>query len=220
MKKLDWGGFCLDLLSIVLGIFITFGIQAWIDKSHEKKEVKAALLLVKDELVNNIGNLRDAVDIIETEKAAAEYLSANAGHLSRCDADTVAAMNHILGTEYFFTVTDDALELLKSSSLFQKINDKNLSLSIIKAYDYLDTNAKEFNTHEQYKINLFLDANTDRMKKAILTNSRPAYLNSFYSTPEAGFLLLSVIEMSDESFLNDGIAEIEASIKDIESLIK
>ncbi|MDO5442244.1 MAG: hypothetical protein Q4G10_01095 [Bacteroidia bacterium] len=220
MSRIDWGSFSTDILSVVLGIFITFGIQGLIDRRHEKKEVMAALELVKEELINNNINLCDAIGIISSEKSAAESISKNISSLQKCDADSVIAWNAILGNEYFFTITDDALELLKSSSLFQKINDKSLALSIIKAYDYLEADAKGFNTHEQYKVSLYLDANTSKVRKASLSSSGPAYLKTFYSTPEADYFLRSVIEMSDGSFLGAGISDIEATIADIDSRMK
>lgn len=219
MKKIDWSSFATDILSVVLGIFITFGIQGLIDRRHEKKDVMAALELVKEELINNNDNLKEVIGIIESEQSAAQSIMANARNLHKCDADSVAVWSGVLGTEYFFTVTDDALELLKSSSLFQKINDKNLALGIIKAYDFLESDAQAFNTHEQYKRSLFMEANTDKMKRAAMTSSGAAFLNAFYSTQEADYFLRSVIEMANAAFVSNGKPEIEATIADIEARV-
>lgn len=220
MQKFEWGSFSTDILSVVLGIFITFGIQGLIDRRHDKKEVLAALELVKEELINNNNNLHEVMDIISSEKSAALSMSKNVGNLQKCDADSVIAWNTVLSSEYFITITDDALELLKSSSLFQKINDKSLALGIIKSYDYLESDSKAFNTHEQYKISLYMDANTSKIKKASLSSSGTPFLKAFYSTPEADYFLKSVVEMSDVSFLGEGISEIEATIAMIDKRMK
>lgn len=217
MKKFDWGSFFVNITSVVLGIFITFGIQGLIDRSQEKKDVAAALELVKEELVNNNDNLKDVIKLVNLEKASAISMLGNIGTLKKCDLDSVATWNTALGTEYFFTVTDDALELLKSSSLFQKINDKSLALGIIKAYDYLEANSKAFNTHEQYKISLFMDANTDKAKKASGTTEGLDFLKLYYSSPEGTYFLKSVIDMSNDAFLLEGLQEIENTIADIEA---
>lgn len=217
MKKFDWGSFFVNITSVVLGIFITFGIQGLIDRSQEKKDVAAALELVKEELVNNNDNLKDVIKLVNLEKASAISMLGNIGTLKKCDLDSVATWNTALGTEYFFTVTDDALELLKSSSLFQKINDKSLALGIIKAYDYLEANSKAFNTHEQYKISLFMDANTDKAKKASGTTEGLDFLKLYYSSPEGMYFLKSVVEMSSDAFLLEGLQEIEDTIADIEA---
>lgn len=215
MKHFDWSSFFSNILAVVLGIFITFTIQGWIDRSHEKKDVAAALELVKEELINNNNNLRDVIGLINAEKNAATAMFDNLGNLQKCDYDSVATWNTVLGSEYFFTVTDDALELLKSSSLFQKINDKNLALSIIKAYDYLEANSKAFNTHEQYKISLFMEANTDKAKKLAATTTGLPFLKSYYSSPEGTYFLKSVVDMSGDAFLRVGLDEIDATIANI-----
>lgn len=217
MKPIDWSSFLSNILSVVLGIFITFGIQGWIDRSHEKKDVEAALELVKEELVNNSNDLRDVINLIGAEKDAAVSMLSNLDQLKKCEYDSVATWNTVLGSEYFFTVTDDALELLKSSSLFQKINDKNLALGIIKAYDYLEANSKAFNTHEQYKVSLFMEAHTDKAKKLAATTSGLDFLKLYYSSPEGTYFLKSVVDMSGDAFLRVGLEEIDATIADIEA---
>lgn len=212
MKNFDWGAFFGDILSVMLGIFITFGIQGMIDRRAERKDVKSALALVREELVVNKGSLEEVINLISSEKDAAVYIRNNAGQLSKCNQDTLNLKNAFLTSEYFFTVTDDALELLKTSSLFQKMNDNELALSIIKAYDYLDVNSQAFNKHEKYKTSVLEEANNSRAKKAALTNSGLDFFNIFYSSPEADYFLKSVIEMSDISFLLEGMEEVDATI--------
>lgn len=192
MKNFDWSSFLSNILSVVLGIFITFWIQGMIDRKAERADVRSALELVKEELLENKGSLEDAIGIIAMEREAAESLRGSEGL-----TDTMNTRNTVLYSEYFFTVTDDALELLKSSSLFQKMNDNALALSIIKAYDYLNVNSQAFNTHEKYKTDLFKD--------------RPK---------DSDFILKSVIEMSDDAFLRAGIPEIDGTIDCIDRRLK
>lgn len=220
MIKFDWNSFFTNILAVVLGIFITFWIQGIIDRKHEKKEVLSALELVKEELINNTDNLKDVINIINSEKSAAQSLQGYIGNIDQCSVDSLVVWNAYLGNEYFFTVTNDALELLKSSSLFQKINDKGLALGIIKAYDYLEADSKAFNTHEEYKISIFMDANTDKMKNASLVSDGPDFLRAFYSTPEAQYCLKSIIELSEDSFLSSSVPEIEATIASLTSRMK
>ena len=113
-------------------------------------------------------------------------------------------------------ITDDALELLKSSSLFQKINDKNLALGIIKAYDYLNADSQAFNTHEKYKTALYGEVNTDKAKKAAMIYAGPDFLKLFYSSKEGDYFIKSVIDMSKSAFMESGLPEIESTIAAIE----
>lgn len=217
MKNLDWGSFITNIMAVVLGIFITFGIQGLIDRKAEKKDVVSALELVREELINNRSSLQEAVGIVASENSAAEFFSANAGNFSRFDADTLIAINAGLCTEYFFTVTDDALQLLKTSSLFQKLNDNNLALSIIKAYDFLNANSQAFNTHEKNKTALIEEANTDKAKRASVLKGGVESLKVFYSSPEAGYSLKSIIEMTANPFMEIGVEEIDATIAELDA---
>lgn len=220
MSKIDWASFVSNIIAVILGIFITFGIQGLIDRRSEKKDVASALELVKDELISNVNSLQDVIGIIVEERLSAELIRANLSDLSKVDQDSLLNSNAVICTEYFFTVTDDALELLKTSSLFQKINDRNLALGIIRAYDFLNANSQAFNMHEKLKISLCEEANTEEVKKASLNSSGMDYLKSFYGSDKAGYLLKSVVDMSDESFLKSGLSEIEATINAIGSRVK
>lgn len=216
MKSFDWASFVSNIIAVVLGIFITFGIQGLIDRHGEKKDVLSALELVKEELINNKESLQEVINLIAMEKEAAEFIRDNKKDFSKCDKDSLESMNYILGSEYFFTVTDDALELLKSSSLFQKINDKSLALGIIKAYDYLNADSQAFNTHEKYKTALYGEVNTDKAKKAAMIYAGPDFLKLFYSSKEGDYFIKSVIDMSQSTFMESGLPEIESTIAAIE----
>lgn len=220
MRRFDWSSFFPNILSVVLGIFITFGIQGMIDRRHEKKEVSSALELVLEELNSNKNDLQEVIGLVGMELDAANFMLDNAGGFDSCAADSLSYWNSVLGTGYFFTVTDDALELLKSSSLFQKINDKNLALSIIKAYDYFNADSKAFDTHEQYKVSLFMAANTEKAKNESLSFSGKELLERFYSSPEAKYFLKSVVEMSGTPFLGMGLSDIDDAMSRIQARIK
>lgn len=220
MKKFDFGSFISNIIAVVLGIFITFGIQGLIDRRVERKEVLSALELVREELESNKDNLEQVIGLLAAEKEAAEFLCENAGNLREFDEDTVKARHVVLFSEMFFTVTDDALELLNSSSLFQKINDNALALGIIRAYDYLDANARAFNLHEKYKMAQGEKTNTVKARKAAIHDNGLDFYVQFYSSEEAVYFLKSVIGMADDSFLKTGLSEIDATIADIEARLK
>ena len=220
MKKFDWSSFLSNILAVVLGIFITFWIQGLIDRRNENKDVMSALELVKDELTNNRNSLQDILNIMASEKEAAKFIQENLGNLAKCDTNALNSSHLVLGSEYYCTVTDDALELLKASSLFQKMNDKNLALSISKAYDYLEANSQAFNTHEKYKTSFFNEAITDKAKKSSLNTNGIDFLKKFYTTPEGNYFLKSVVEISNDSFIKSVLPEIDATIADIESRLK
>ena len=69
--------FLSNILSVILGIFITFTIQGMIDRSKEKKETRSSLELVRSELVTNMDDISIMADYLNQEKASAEYILSN-----------------------------------------------------------------------------------------------------------------------------------------------
>ena len=144
-------GFIRDLiinfLAIFLGIIITFAVQARIDRSLDKKEIRSALELVKDELSANREDIETMSDYIREERRSAEYLLAHKNDLAKCPADSVNYHSGVLFADASISVCSDALEMFRSSSLFQKIGDSRLSMKIVRAYDSCLSAAANHNSH-------------------------------------------------------------------------
>ena len=149
--KQSTAGFIRDLvinfLAIFLGIIITFAVQARIDRSLDKKDIRAALELVRNELAANVEDIETMSGFIREERRSAEYLLAHKDDLSRCPADSVNYHGGVLFADASISVSDDALEMLKSSSLFQKIGDSRLSMKIVRAYDSCNSTAATLTGH-------------------------------------------------------------------------
>lgn len=131
--------FLTKLLSVVLGIAITFTVQGIMDRKHTKKDVRAALELVRTELGTNIDDIGVMTDYLKKERAAAQYFVDHRKTLAKCPADSISYHSSFLFADATISMSSDALELLKNSSLFQKIGDRPLSMKIIRAYDTCQT---------------------------------------------------------------------------------
>ncbi len=139
--------FFLNVLSVILGIVITFTIQGMIDRAGDKKEVRSALELVRSELSTNLGDISIMTDYLAQERQSADYFRLHEKDLSRCPADSVQYHSGILFAEASITASNDALELLKMSSLFQKVGNNALSMRIIRAYDCCASIVTNLNRH-------------------------------------------------------------------------
>ena len=136
-----------NVIAIVLGVVITFMIQGRIDRASELKEVRSALELVRTELVTNREDIRTMEEYLEQERRAAIYYLDNFANLRKCPTDSLMYHGGILHAHVSITLSHDALELLKMSSLFQKIGDNPLSMKIIRAYDSCTYIAADLNRH-------------------------------------------------------------------------
>lgn len=154
--------FLLKMLSVILGIAITFTVQGMINRAQDKRNVRSALELVRTELNTNREDIIVMGEFLDQEKKAATYYLENMENLKKCPADTLAEYGGILLADVFITLPHNALELLKTSSLFQKIGDNDLSMKVIRAYDSCDNTAANVTRHiaardAQYKGRLDAD---------------------------------------------------------------
>ena len=124
-----WKSFFSELVAVILGIVITFAGQGMIDRAHDRKEVRSALQLVRTELISNRQDIVDLREILEQVQESAQYLADNPAQLKnidRLDSTTLSTVTYHQGmvlAEVSVTLPHDALELLKTSSIFQKIGD-------------------------------------------------------------------------------------------------
>ena len=123
------------LLPVVTGIAITFTVQGIVNRSHDRKSVKSAMELVRTELKSNLDDIDHLTDFMKQEVISAQYLSDHQHDLASCPADSVKYHKGQVNAYVSLALSQNALELLKMSSLFPKVGDNDLSMEIIRAYD-------------------------------------------------------------------------------------
>ena len=133
-KNRDWFGYLVNFVAVCLGIAITFAGQGIINRNAERNEVKRSLILVKNELQDNISYIEYSDSVLTLFAEASRFLIEYEDCYDQAPVDSMAAYCNVPLTVYEISHADDALELLKTSSLFTKIKDQNLSLEIIHTY--------------------------------------------------------------------------------------
>jgi hypothetical protein len=139
--------FLSNILAVILGIFITFTIQGMIDRSRDRKNARSSLELVRSELVRNIDDVSIIKEYLDMEKESAAYLIANKDSLDKCPDDSISYHSGIIFADVSMSLSMDALELLKMSSVFQKLGKNDLSMKIIRAYDCCGAIVSNVNRH-------------------------------------------------------------------------
>lgn len=138
IKSWRMGDYIRQTSIVVIGVLITFGGSGLITRCSEQKDIKATMLLIKDELANN----RESFDKIVVRFSEDEHLSALlVKHNMNCRAipeDSLKQFRFSIGQIGGFYYTRNALDILKNSMLMQKISDKELLLSLIDAYEALE----------------------------------------------------------------------------------
>ncbi len=145
--------FFSELIAVVLGIVITFAGQGMIDRAHDRKEVRSALQLVRTELISNRDDISELRTVLEQVQQSARYLADNSALLQNVhaldssDLSTLTYHQSMVFADISLSLPHDALELLKTSSIFQKIGDNALSMKIIRAYDCCQVMVESIDRH-------------------------------------------------------------------------
>lgn len=207
--------FLLDVSSVILGIAITFSVQGIIDRTQEKQDIRAALDLVRSELKTNIADVSDMADYLYSERTAAQYLLEHRKNLKACPDSLVKEYSGIIFANASITLCDDALELLKMSSLFQKIGDNDLSLKIVRAYDTSSIIASSINHHIQERNDLFAGAVNEKSFQR-MTSGGSIDIWRYIKTPYGEYTIRWLTSQGDISTITD-VSDLQTAIDAIDT---
>ena len=176
--------FILNVISVILGIAITFVIQGMINRAGDRKEVRSALELVRSELKTNIEDIGIMTDHLTQERQSAGYLLQNLPKIDKCPEDSVNHHCGIVFADASITLSHDALELLKMSSLFQKIGDNRLAMKIIRAYDTCGSAVSNRNRHISQRNERFEEAGIPDLKAFLKSKAGSLYFRWLVNRPD------------------------------------
>lgn len=159
--------FLFQVLSVVIGIIITFSLNTRVNRLAELKNVRSALELVRAELLTNKNDIDTIAVYLEQERYAAQYFLDHRYSIWKCPIDSVYYHSGIIFADVSITLCHDALELLKISSIFQKIDDNLLSMKIIRAYDACESIATNVNRHIAIRDERFENSVNDKTVRRV-----------------------------------------------------
>ena len=207
--------FLSNLFSVFLGIFITFTIQGIIDRAHDRKNARSSLELVRAELVKNIEDVSLIKDYLYDEKRSAQYFIDHKDSLRDCPKDSLDYHTGVIFADVIMSLSHDALELLKMSSVFQKIGDNDLSMKIIRAYDTCGAIVDNVNQH--------IAARDARFEKSIDRETAGKYalegwidVEKFIKTDYGSYAMKWITFQPDPEFYTD-VTDLEEAISAIDS---
>ena len=202
LRRQDWGGFILNFLSVVLGIVLTFWGDALIKEHNEKEDVRKTMQLVYDELYDDVQELKSVDKNLQLECDAATYLRQFYGRFTERERDSMIRYCNAPLSAVTFEVSDDALELLKTSALLPKIENKELALKVIGAYHTLSSVENGINFYIEKKKQMLDDARQEQM--------RAVFAKPHYSAAEMWEAITSTEE--GRHFLNEIIVQRKMSL--------
>jgi len=209
--------FLISLISIVLGVVVTFAGQGQIDRLADRREVRSALELVRTELESHISDINEMSEYLVQEKQSADYFLDNRYSLSKCPADSISLHAGNLFADASISLSQDALELLKNSSLFQKIGDNNLSMKIIRAYDTSASIASTMNRRISDRNDRFEEAVNSQTVDRITTDGR-IDIRKYIRTPYGLYTIQWLSRQPDPEAFND-VSDVRDALETIDKYL-
>ena len=168
------GKYLREVSVVVLGVAITLSLTVWINNKSEKRDVILYLNAIKIELQENIKEIEDNMDFFQEQVRYADYL--------KWHGKTLDTANNYKYRWYVSTPSMNtyAFEMFKFSGFMRLMDNKELLLSIWKAYNYMSSLENLLQEGFKWKI--------DEIKQEMYSRSQgeqfktmPMY--NFYTTP-------------------------------------
>ena len=136
----DWqvGDYIRQTSIVVIGVLITFAGSELVTQNSERKDIQATMSLIRDELKSNRENYKSVVsEFREDERLSSLLVEHDLKHRT-IPEDSLIRFRFLMGHIRSFYYSQNALDILKSSMLMQKISDKELLLQLTGIYEVLD----------------------------------------------------------------------------------
>lgn len=147
-----FGDFFRNFIAVVLGIVITFAGSDLIEERKIRNEVKDALSLVKDEILLNRETIEELMEQELFEQRGACYLLQYKDSIDKASPDSIEKYGYSPFQSFNPIYIDDAMEMLKSSSLISAIENKKLATRIIQTYNTIKTAYGSFGAFMDIKL--------------------------------------------------------------------
>ena len=213
LKDLDWGGFVMNFLAVVLGIGITFGGEEIISSIHQKNEARENLKLLAEELHENMKNIHIADSVMKMDSRVGDFMERYEGKYQSAPKDSMQVYTSALFMMHEISPVTDVFELLKSANVFIEIDDKDLSVDIMRAYDSLKDLLTLFNYYNKDKQKYVEGCNDEDVQKLVATGKNdPASIMGVVSSKPSGRMWFHELQASGAAY---DISETEEKINKV-----
>ena len=135
LRAVPWLDKLVDLLVVILGISIAFGINNWADaRKNERKKEQYLISLSHDLRVDSLALVKHERGLEEMKKVI-DGLWSLTYKRDLTKADTVARTITKLGAAGFFTPEDYTYRALQQTGNFSLLSADSLQLAVAKLYD-------------------------------------------------------------------------------------
>ena len=133
-KNKNWSGFFTNLLGVILGIMLTFGVNSLWQKREDKKKTKEMLILVRKELEINKEWFKNHEKTIRKEYRVYKNIIEAKDNLAVIPMDTMQIYLSLMGSFSDSQLTTTAWQIFQNSEIIQKMTHKELVIRLTECY--------------------------------------------------------------------------------------
>ena len=135
MRNKDiWRGFFVNMLGVILGISITFGVSAMWQRYEEKKKIGEMLTLVRSELETNKGKFKQIEEFFKQDRRAFQKILEADKKWETIPKDSLDEYVLRVRLSIAMPLTTSAWQIFQNSDVIQKIPDKELVIMLTECY--------------------------------------------------------------------------------------
>lgn len=213
IKKWRIGDFVRQFSIVTAGVMVTFIGSSLITSRSTEKQIKSSIDLIIKELEKSKEEIKIIRYKYEKDRTIAQQLIDSNFKVDNFHADTLLKYKTIFSQISSFAYSSDALEVLKTSSLMQAIEDKNLLLRIIETYKILGQVKEGVGEYYDLKKSVFiplvLESNT-----ATAAGVGDIYTTYRYMLSQNSMISFCRIATNflDSGYFDDRIVDIDSTI--------
>ena len=138
MKNKTWIGFLVNLLGVILGIMLTFGVSSLYQKRDEKNRMKEMLILVRNELETDKMWFENQEKIMRQDIYVYKKILEAKSDWTSIPKDTLRAYYLRTMSLEFNQLTTSAWQIFQNAEIVQKMRDKELIIRLTDCYFWIE----------------------------------------------------------------------------------
>lgn len=135
-KNANFMSFLMNLLAVIIGIVLTFGITYLVEHIQERRKNEDVMLLVKQDLESSLESIQPFIDQFQVDSAIFTCVYNYRNHYDEMPVDTMILFVATWLADLPVMSENTISEVIKSSQIFEKMDDKQLVVQILTGQLY------------------------------------------------------------------------------------
>jgi hypothetical protein len=204
MKNKDknrlWAGFFTNMLGIILGIMLTFGVNALWQKHEDNKKINEIMSLLRHELEINKEWFKTQEKLIRADCYVYKKILEANGDWKSIHPDTLKQYQAQTSILWRAPFTSSAWQMFQNSDVIQKMNSQKLVIGILNAYTVMDLLKELIMTEywDEKKKVISMEEDPYKYFDDVINNKTSTFFYRAYTSEESPFW--HIFELTDEGF--------------------